>query len=82
MAGSTLDPAKIQPCSVDRVAIPLKSIPSELVSVVIDTDIKLPPRMAVSGRSRFVMKRKLESKLCQIAPARKYRLEEEESSLC
>lgn len=73
MAGSTSDPAKIQPCSFDRVEIALKSIP-----VLIDTDIKLPPRMAVSGGSRFVMKRKLESKLCQSAPARKCRLEEEE----
>lgn len=63
---------------VDGMTIPLGSVPIEPVSVVFDTDIKLPPRTVVSCRGRLVRKRKLEGKLFQMAPARKYSPEEEE----
>lgn len=67
---------------VDSVDTPLGSVPNEPVLVVVDTDIKLPPRMAVSDRGRMVTKRKLENKIFQITRVGKWSPEEEELALC
>lgn len=45
---------------VGGVEIPLEDIPSDSMSVVVDTNMTLLPRMAVSGKGRLVMDGKLE----------------------
>lgn len=62
---------------------PLGRAPDKPVSVVIDTDIKLPTRTAVSGSGRLVTKGKLGKGIFQITPVEKYSPEEEEKvALC
>lgn len=61
---------------VDCVATPLGSPPDGSVAVVVDEDIKLPTRTAVSDRARLVTEGKIEKGVFQLNP------EENKVTLC
>lgn len=67
---------------VDCVATPLGSPPDGSVAVVVDEDIKLPTRTAVSDRARLVTEGKIEKGVFQLIPIEEDNPEENKVTLC
>lgn len=68
--------------TVNGVKMPLESAPDRLALVVVDNDIKLPPRTAVSGGGRLVIKEEVRGGVIQLIPVEEYSHEKDKVALC